>query len=143
MKCVCNWKFNCKVASESEGADLSGIEMSDQNSSILRGPAHVLYHEEDRNVGEPVVQMAEHDFMFSEATGSSGLSMGGPNLLVDLGKSNERKRSESEDSEDEMRSISLVGCSYDLPNDHAIIYKLESHIKRSLFAKASMALPAL
>jgi hypothetical protein len=66
--------------------------MSDQNSSILRGPARVLYHEEDRNAGEPVVQMAEHDFMFSEATGSSGLSMDCPNLLVDLGKSNERKK---------------------------------------------------
>ncbi len=115
-------KFNCKVASDNEGADLSGIEMSDQNPSILRGPAHVLY------AGEPDVQMAEHDFMFSEATGSSGLSMECPNLLVDLGRSNKRKRSESDDSEDEMRSLSLAGCSYDLPSDYANIYKLESQI---------------
>ncbi len=55
--------------------------------------------------------MAEHDFMFSEATGSSGLSVADPNLLVDLRRSDERKKSESEGSEDEMRSISLSGCS--------------------------------
>jgi hypothetical protein len=107
--------------------------MNDQIPNILRGPAHALY------AGEPAVQVAEHAFMFSEATGSSGLSVEGPNLLVDLGKSNERKRSESEDSEDEMRSISLAGCSYDLPSDYANIDRLESQIKRSLFARASMA----
>jgi hypothetical protein len=59
---------------------------------------------------------------------------------VDLRRSDERKKSESEDSEDEMRSISLAGCSYDLPNDYANMDRLESQIKRSLFAKASMAL---
>ena len=78
--------------------------------------------------------------MFSEATGSSGLSVVDPNPLVDLRRSDERKKSESEDSEDEMRSISLAGCSYDLPNDYANMDRLESQIKRSLFAKASMAL---
>ena len=84
--------------------------------------------------------MAEHDFMFSEATGSSGLSVADPNLLVDLRRSDGRKKSESEDSEDEMRSISLAGCSYYMPNDYANMGRLESQIKRSLFAKASMAL---
>ncbi len=126
--------FNCKVAPENERADLSRIELSDQNPSILRGPAHALY------AGEPEIQVAEHDFMFSEATGSSGLSVADPNLLVDLRRSDERKKSESEGSEDEMRSISLAGCSYDLPNDYANMDRLESQIKRSLFAKASMAL---
>ena len=72
--------------------------------------------------------MAEHDFMFSEATGSSGLSVADPNPLVDLRRSDERKKSESEDSEDEMRSISLAGCSYDLPNDYANMDRLESQI---------------
>jgi hypothetical protein len=128
------------VVTESERADLSGFEMSNQNPSILRGPAHVLYHGEDRNVGEPVIQMAEHDFMFGEATGSSGLSMECPNMLVGSKGAKERKGSESNDSEEEMRSISLAGCSYDLPNDYANIDKLESQIKRSLFARASMAL---
>jgi len=84
--------------------------------------------------------VAEHDFMFSEATGSSGLSVVDPNPLVDLRRSDERKKSESEDSEDEMRSISLSGCSYNLPDDYASMGRLESQIKRSLFAKASMAL---
>ncbi len=68
--------------------------------------------------------MAEHDFMFSEATGNSGLSVVDPNLLVDLRRSDERKK--SEDSEDEMRSISLAGCSFDLPNDYANMDRLES-----------------
>jgi hypothetical protein len=84
--------------------------------------------------------VAEHDFMFSEATSSSGLSVADPNLLVDLRRSDGRKKSESEDSEEEMWSISLAGCSYDLPNDYANMDRLESQIKRSLFAKASMAL---
>jgi hypothetical protein len=128
------------VAAANERVDLSGFEMSDQNPSILRGPAHVLYHGGDRNVGEPVIQMAEHDFMFGEATGSSGLSRECPNMLVSLKGDKERKRSESNDSEEEMRNISLAGCSYDLPNDYANIDKLESQIKRSLFARASMAL---
>ncbi|MFN9960316.1 MAG: hypothetical protein ACK55I_45110, partial [bacterium] len=60
--------------------------------------------------------------------------------LVDLRRSDERNQSDSEDSEDERRSIALSGCSYNLPDDYANMGRLESQIKRSLFAKASMAL---
>lgn len=128
-----------KVSSGAGEADPSGLEMSEQNPGILRGPAHALFVGEGGSVGDPTPQMDEHAFMFPDMAGASSLSMDQPNLLVDLGRSERMKESESDDSDTEMRSISLTGCSYDLPSDVVGFDRLERQVKRSMFARASLS----
>ncbi len=114
-----------KVSFGAGEADPSGLEMSEQNPGILRGPAHALFVGEGGSVGDPIPQIDEHAFVFPDMAGASSLSMDQPNLLVDLGRSERMKES---DSDTEMRSISLTGCSYDLPSDVVGFDRLERQV---------------
>ena len=105
------------------------MEMSDQNPSLFPSLG---------GVGELVLPEAEHAFVGDGAAGSSNLTAQHPNLRVDLKKSADRKRSESDDSEGDLESISLGGQSYDFSSDLTDFSKQESKIRRALFNKASL-----
>jgi hypothetical protein len=121
---TCN--FLCKVLTDEEVSP-PAIEMSEQNPSLFLSLG---------GVGEFVPSEAEHAFVGEGAAGSSNLAAPPTNLQVDLKKS--AKKSESDDSEGDLESISLGGRSFDFSSDITDFSRQESKIRRALFNKASL-----